>query len=106
MLERLRKSLERASIEDKIVFFRFMVGLFYGIGVYASSLFINHLELSRYAWALSIIVYYFTVLFVSALYNPKSRFQLYLRGLATYYGTWLLTAILLSDLLKSIGVAS
>jgi hypothetical protein len=55
---------------------------------------------------LSIIVYYFTVLFVSALYNPKSKFQLYLRGLATYYGTWLLTAILLSDLLKSIGVAS
>jgi hypothetical protein len=47
MLERLRKSLERASIEDKIVFFRFMVGLFYGIGVYASSLFINHLELSE-----------------------------------------------------------
>ena len=105
MLSKLRKTIVKAGAEDKIVLFRFIAGLIYGVIVFIASLFVNPLDLSRYAWASSIIVYYFTVLLIGVLYNPQSRFQLYLRGLATFYGTWLLVVIVLSDLLRSIGVA-
>lgn len=94
----IRGRLNQLTVEDRIVLTRFIAGLVYGLGVYIASIFIHPLPLSSYSWGLSVLAYYFTVLYILVKYTPKSRFQLYLRGLATYYGTWILTAIILHEL--------
>lgn len=84
--------------EDKIVLFRFTIGVVYGVLVFVLSLFIDPLTLSPYIWGASVLVYYFTLIYVAYKYRPTSRFQLYIRGLATYYAAWLLVSILLKNM--------
>lgn len=94
---------EKMTLEDKIVFFRFKAGLIYGIFVFISSLFITPQTLNPYAWATSILAYHATIIYVAVKYRPLTRFQLYLRGLATFYATWILTVIILFELVKLLG---
>ncbi len=94
----------KVNIEDKIVLNRFIVGLLYGVVVYAIYLLRGPLEASRIGWAASILVYYFTIPYIVYKYKPPSRFQVYFRGLATFYATWLLTSILLHELFRFLGV--
>lgn len=100
----IRSISEKMSLEDKIVFFRFKVGLVYGVLVFISSLFIVPERLTPFAWSTSILAYYVTIIYIAIKYRPLSRFQLYLRGLATFYATWILTVIVLFELVKSLGV--
>jgi len=93
---------EKMSLEDKIVFFRFLVGFIYGILVYIASLFTTPAKLTPIAWSISVMTYYITVIYVVIKYKPTSRFQIYLRGLGTFYATWILTVIILFELSKSI----
>jgi hypothetical protein len=104
MLSRITKRLSSLSVEDRIVLLRFKVGAVYGMAVYLATLLLDPLTVSRFAWPISVIVYYFTIPYVGVAYNPQSKFQLYLRGLVTYYATWLLVPILLNELFRTLGV--
>lgn len=85
------------TVEDKIVLLRFVAGVVFGVAVFVVSLFVSPTALSPTAWATSVLVYYITIIYVVIKYRPTSKFQVYLRGLATFYGTWLLTAIILCE---------
>lgn|GEM_PF-1041649 len=100
----LRKYAANFTVEDKVVLTRFTVGFLYGLTVFIASFYVNPVDLSPFAWAMSIMVYYFTTLYVSLKYKPSSKVIVYLRGLATFYGTWLLTAILLNEFSLTIGI--
>jgi hypothetical protein len=103
-LKAIESFVGRLGLEDRIVFLRFLTGLVYGVAVFTASRFVHPVRLTPYAWSASVMVYYFTVLYVLAKYRPTSRFHLYLRGLATFYATWILTVIVLFELTKLIGV--
>ncbi|MEM0218599.1 MAG: hypothetical protein QW425_03630 [Desulfurococcaceae archaeon] len=92
------------SVEDKIVMIRFTTGLVFGLSVFLLSFFVNPITLSTNSWLASVLVYYSTVIYVAVKYRPLSRFQLYFRGLGTFYATWLLTAILLHEVFTHLGV--
>lgn len=104
MREKLWKLKVNLTSEDKVVLIRFTAGFLYGLVVFIASLFMNPVDLSPIAWATSVVVYYFTTLYVSLKYKPSSKVIIYLRGLATFYGTWLLTSILLNEFSLIMGV--
>ncbi|MEM3912692.1 MAG: hypothetical protein QXT75_02175 [Desulfurococcaceae archaeon] len=104
MINVLRKHVKNLTVEDKIVLLRFKIGLIYGFTIFIASFLVSPANLTPFAWATSIIVYYFTVLYVSLKYGLRSKFLIYLRGLATFYGTWLLVSILLNEFSLVIGV--
>lgn len=95
---------ENLTIEDRIVLHRLVVGIFFGAAVFAASFFVSPAVLSPLAWSTSVLVYYVTVIHVLVKYRPTSRFQIYIRGLATFYGAWLLTAIILYEVAGYLGV--
>ena len=103
-LKTIKSLVEKMTLEDKIVFFRFLVGLVYGVAVYLASLLIHPARLTPYAWSTSVMVYYATVIYVALKYKPTSRFQLYLRGLATFYTTWILATIIVFEIVRFLGV--
>lgn len=86
------------------MFFRFIAGFLYGLAVFTASFFIDRRELSVYAWSMSILAYYLTVAYVILKYNPTSKFLVYLRGLGTFYATWLLTSIIFHEVVLHFGV--
>lgn len=92
------------SIEDRIVLHRLVVGIFFGVAVFATSFFVSPITLSPLSWSTSVLVYYVTAIHVIAKYRPTSRFQIYIRGLATFYGAWLLTAIALYEVASYLGM--
>ncbi|MEM4481781.1 MAG: hypothetical protein QXK88_00170 [Desulfurococcaceae archaeon] len=92
------------SIEDRIVLFRLIVGVIFGLAVFILSFLVKPDTLSLGAFAGSILVYYLTTLYIVMKYRPSTRFQIYLRGLATFYSSWLLTAILLYELVGTLGL--
>lgn len=94
----LSKFIVGLSTEDRIVLVRGIIGLVYGIAVFLASRFADHATLSIYAWSVSVLVYYMTIGYVAIRYKPTSKFQLYIRGLGTFYATWLLTSIILHEL--------
>jgi len=96
--------LKNLTIEDRIVLHRLVVGIIFGAAVFAASFFVPPLTLSPLAWSTSVLVYYVTVVHIVVKYKPTSRFQTYLRGLATFYGAWLLTAIVLYEVAGHLGV--
>lgn len=99
-MAKIRISLD---VEDRIVLLRLLTGLAYGVVVFAATLFVNPVAASPYVWATSVLVYYATVIYVALKYRVSSRFQLYLRGLATFYAAWLLTAMILHDIFRVAG---
>ena len=100
------KKPAKLTLEDKIVLARFATGLIFGVAVFIASFFADPLNLSSIVWPLSVVVYYVTIAYVAIKLRPISRFQLYLRGLGTFYATWLLTAIILNELTKLAGLRS
>jgi len=102
----LIKAFERLAVEDKIVLLRFLVGLAYGVAVFTVSLLVSPTALSPAAWGTSVIVYYFTTVYVAIKFGVRSWFLVYLRGLATFYGTWMLTAILLYEAIGYLGLGA
>lgn len=91
---------KKLSIDDKIVFVRLVVGLLFGLVTFLISIFVPSITLSPFAWSSSIIIYYFTGLYLAVKYGPLTRFQLYIRGLGTFYGVWLTTSIVLYELMN------
>lgn len=98
------KVLSNLVLEDRIVLLRFVVGVVFGLAVFIASYFVPPITLSQAAWSSSILVYYATVVYVELKYRPTSRFQKYIRGLATFYGAWLLVAILLYEAAGYLGL--
>lgn len=92
------------TLEDKIVLHRLVVGVFFGAAVFVASFFVSPAALSPLAWSASVLVYYVTVIHVIVKYRPNSRFQIYIRGLATFYGAWLLTAMVLYEAAGYLGL--
>lgn len=104
LLKKLSETLSKLNTEDRIVLLRGLAGLVYGTAIFIASMFVDHATLSIYAWSTSILAYYITIGLVAVKYKPTSRFQLYIRGLGTFYATWLLTSIILHEATKYIGL--
>ncbi|MEM1628114.1 MAG: hypothetical protein QXP02_03675 [Desulfurococcaceae archaeon] len=88
------------DIEDRIILTRLLTGLIYGVSVFVLTYFLPPIIVSSIAWSGSILVYYATILYVLFRYRPTKRFHLYLRGLMTFYATWLITSYILYDVFK------
>ncbi|MCC6041050.1 MAG: hypothetical protein LM557_02610, partial [Desulfurococcaceae archaeon] len=57
----IKAFMEKLSVEDRIVLFRFLVGVLYGLIVYLASLFTQPAQLTPIAWSASVMAYYATV---------------------------------------------
>lgn len=91
----------RLTIEDHIVFIRLLFGLIYGFVAYT----IYRLRISLFTfrtdlliWMLAAIIYVSTAYYVKRSTGTNSLFHLYLRGLVTFYGSWLIIFLVMYDL--------
>jgi len=97
----LRSFWKRASIEDRIVIARFIMGLIYGFiayTVYRLGLTIVY-DVTTTIWILAAIVYSISIYYVGKKFNAEGLFLLLLRGLLTFYITWIALVLILYDLL-------
>lgn len=88
------------SAEDKIVLLRLIAGVSYGFLVYLLGLLrtVSLKDLNTFAWTGAAILYAVTIFLAYRLYRPSKAFNLYFRGLLTYYASWLLTSYVLNEL--------
>lgn len=86
--------------EDKIVLLRLGFGLFYGILIYLLGLFrlVPIRDLNMVAWTGAAALYALTIILVYKIIKPMRSFNLYLRGILTYYASWLLTIFVLNEM--------
>ncbi|MEM4660686.1 MAG: hypothetical protein QXH84_04000 [Thermosphaera sp.] len=88
------------SGEDKIVLMRLGFGLFYGTLIYllGSLRLIPVKDLNMIAWTGAAVLYAVTIILVYKFVRPVKSFNLYLRGILTYYASWLLTSFILNEI--------
>ncbi|MEM0377834.1 MAG: hypothetical protein QXP68_01385 [Thermosphaera sp.] len=86
--------------EDKIVLMRLGFGLFYGTLIYllGSLRLIPVKDLNMIAWTGAAVLYAVTIILVYKFVRPVKSFNLYLRGILTYYASWLLTSFILNEI--------
>ncbi|MEM2009855.1 MAG: hypothetical protein QXV51_03315 [Thermosphaera sp.] len=86
--------------EDKIVLMRLGFGLFYGTLIYllGSLRLIPVKDLNMIAWTGAAVLYAVTIILVYKFVRPVKSFNLYLRGISTYYASWLLTSFILNEI--------
>jgi len=89
------------SAEDKIVLLRLVSGISYGLLVYLLGLLriVSLRSLNMFAWTGAAFLYGVTIILTHRFYKPFKAFNLYLRGLLTYYASWLLTTYVLNELI-------
>ncbi|MCD6301440.1 MAG: hypothetical protein J7L82_05150, partial [Staphylothermus sp.] len=54
-------------------------------------------ELSATIWSLAGAVFLATVFYIKIKYRINSLFKLFIRGLLTFYGTWIIIFLILYD---------
>ena len=97
----IRSFWKKASIEDRIVITRFIMGLIYGFIayiVYRLGITIVY-DVTTTIWILAAIVYSISIYYVGKKFNAEGLFLLLLRGLLTFYITWIALVLILYDLL-------
>lgn len=96
----LRSIWKRANIEDRVVVTRFIVGFVYGFIAYIFyRLGISIVyDVNTTIWVLAAFVYSITIYFVGKKFNAEGLFLLFLRGLLTFYITWIAMVLILYDL--------
>lgn len=105
LLEMLRQLLERVKkgidVEDKVVGIRFLLGLIYGCIAYSIYRFgaVPHYDVSWLVWSLSIFVYILSIYIVYIVVKVKTFFLLFIRGIFTFFLSWIITAFVLFDLI-------
>ncbi|WP_448577705.1 hypothetical protein [Thermosphaera sp.] len=87
-------------MEDKIVLLRFVAGISYGFLIYLLGLLriVSLNNLNTFAWTGAAVLYAVTIFLTYRFFKPSKAFNLYLRGLLTFYTSWLLTSYVLNDL--------
>ena len=96
-----RSFWKKASIEDKIVITRFIMGLVYGFIayiIYRLGITIVY-DVTTTIWILAAIIYSISIYYVGKKFNAEGLFLLLLRGLLTFYITWVALILILYDLL-------
>lgn len=90
----------RLDEEDKVVFARFIIGVFYGFIAYIMYRygFILIINNSYTIWFFSFITYLASGLVVGRIVREKTFFLLMVRGLLTFFLTWIIVAFILFDL--------
>ncbi len=90
-----------SKIDDEIVKLRAMLGLVFGIIAYILYRigFILFIDVSATIWFIAGIVYVSSGFYVQSKYGARGVFQIYIRGIVTFYTIWLLTLFILYDLL-------
>ncbi|OYT37850.1 MAG: hypothetical protein B6U89_06700 [Desulfurococcales archaeon ex4484_58] len=91
-----------SRIDDKIILIRGLAGIFYSIlaySIYRLNLTLPFMDLSMTIWFLAGIIYIATAMYIQSKYRVNGLFQLFIRGLLTYYGSWILLFLILYDLL-------
>ncbi len=101
MLNYLKRKLSEMDIEDYIVLIRFIAGLLYGFVAYV----IYRVNLALMfdvaftIWFLAGVVYAATVFYVETKFGYRGFFMTLLRGLMTFYLTWILVVLILYDVI-------
>ncbi len=88
------------KIDDKIILIRFIIGAVYGVVAYIMYRFnmILFVDLSATIWSLAGAVFLASVFYIRLKYRVDSLFKLFIRGLLTFYGTWIIVFLILYDL--------
>ncbi len=91
---------ERASLEDRIVFVRFITGVVYGFIAYLlyKISFTLFFDTSTTIWFIAGVAYIITMIFVEKKFKAHGWFLVLIRGLLTYYLTWIIVILVLHDL--------
>ncbi len=104
-----RELFGKLSIEDKVVLMRFTLALAIGLASYLIYLINPSLELSlggvklsmnssNIPWLMSAAAYISSIP-IALRIGAKGLFRIVIRGILTYYTTWLIVFIVLYDLL-------
>ncbi|MCS7128858.1 MAG: hypothetical protein RMI83_06310 [Desulfurococcaceae archaeon] len=105
-----RELFSKLSIEDKVVLMRFTLAVVIGVASYLLYLLNPSIELSldsvkfsmdssTISWLMSAVAYVLSIP-IALRIGAKGLFQTIIRGLLTYYTTWLIIFIVIYDLLK------
>jgi len=89
------------KIDDKINMIRFIIAVIYGVVAYIMYRFNTTLfsgDLSATIWSLAGAVFLASVFYIRLKYRVDSLFKLFIRGLLTFYGTWIIVFLILYDL--------
>ncbi|MEM0356018.1 MAG: hypothetical protein QXT88_04165 [Desulfurococcaceae archaeon] len=89
------------TIEDHVVLIRLLFGSIFGFVAYLIyrfriSIFIVKTDLL--IWILAAAIYVFTAYYVKKITGSTSLLYLYVRGLATFYGSWIIVFLVMYDL--------
>ncbi|WFO76154.1 hypothetical protein J4526_04795 [Desulfurococcaceae archaeon MEX13E-LK6-19] len=104
MTEQLREIIRdfysKLDEEDRVVLVRFIIGLIYGFIAYTMYRFnITIIVDNSYTiWFFSFIVYLTSGFIVDRVIREKTLFLLFIRGLLTFFLTWIIVAFILFDL--------
>jgi len=89
------------KLDDKIVLLRACAGLLFAVIayiIYRSGFTLPYMDQGSTIWFLAGTVYVVTAVIIWRKYFVESMFQLLIRGLLTYYGSWILLFLILYDL--------
>ncbi|MET1159946.1 MAG: hypothetical protein ABWW65_03205 [Thermoprotei archaeon] len=91
-----------SNVEDYIVFIRFIAGVFMGLIayiIYKTGFNVVFFDTPMTIWFIAGVVYVITIYLLQSKPGVTGFFRLFLRGLLTFYGTWILVFLVLYDLL-------
>lgn len=90
------------TTEDHIVLIRLLFGSIYGFVaylIYRLRVSIPFVKTDLLIWILAALVYVITAYYVKRTTGSSSLLHLYIRGFATFYGSWLIIFLVMYDLL-------
>ncbi len=91
-----------SKIDDKIILVRGIAGIIYGFIAYIFYRFgltLPFMDNSLTIWFIAGIVYVGSAYYIQRKYGVNALFQLFVRGILTFYGSWILCMLILYDLL-------
>ncbi len=89
-------------LDDKVVVFRALIGLFFGLIAYILYKFnitIFSLDVSGTIWVFAGIIYVATAFYIQYWIKTRSLFLIFIRGILTFYSIWIIVFLSLYDLL-------
>ncbi|ADI32251.1 hypothetical protein [Staphylothermus hellenicus] len=92
-----------SKLDDRVVIMRAVLGIIYGFIsyflIYKLNIALLTLDLSSTIWVLAGIVYVGSAFYIQYWSRSRSLFLVFIRGLLTFYATWLAIFLTLYDLL-------
>ena len=91
-----------SKLDDHIVLLRAIAGVMYALIayiIYRLGFKLPYMNLGLTIWFLAGVAYVFTAYYIQKTLGVSDFFHLFIRGLLTFYGTWILLFLILYDLL-------